>query len=94
MAGLPTALRLLACRGDDGLLGMREKTSVRVLCGLWFRWPPLGFTGIWRFREAQTPLSAERQTGIRVCQAYESRLLSQVCHPWAFHKVDGFCLLN
>lgn len=70
MAGLPTALRLLACWGDHGLLGMREKTSVRVVCGLWFRWPQLGFTGIWRFREAQTPLSAERQTGIHVCQPF------------------------
>lgn len=31
MPGLPSALRLLACRGDHGLLGMRERTSVHRL---------------------------------------------------------------
>lgn len=75
MLGLPSALRLLACRGDHGLLGMRERTSVHRLwslvevaaAGVHCSVVESGGSGKPR---PPLPLSVERQIGIYHCQVY------------------------
>lgn len=75
MPGLPSALRLLACRGDHGLLGMRERTSVHRL---WWSLVEVAAAGVHcsvvesgGSGKPSPPLpSAERQIGIHHCQVY------------------------
>lgn len=95
MPGLPSALRLLACRGDHGLLGMSENTSVCVVCGLWLGGSSWG-TALWNLEVQGSPdPTVSRKTDLNPCLSGLLEPFAESSMPsWAFYKVDGFCLLN